>query len=431
MPLHMTRYLFVLSLLYGVASHGTSLDGFLLGWPDGRGVTPSDGFHTGLSQASWVHKGRQSLAQYTRRYSASHRLAVRALQLAVSARHLNQQLKFKDQGSVLALGRAYDAWALDVKGERWHAQVGNRSLQVALNMRAWRLNISKTRAEQTLNLNAQSQLHAPRQDQFIFRHTWRDTLWQLSAASQTFSLSYQQLQHNHQDYEWRAELNLNSWRHQLSYHHIYSNYGQTQLADPYFYYGEYAWQNSGQSWHWQSRVQGNSHWWAISLIDQEVSLQTRGSVSLLDVLGPSANIAGANWFWGVRGSCKNSGVKVARGWQHFGWRHRWQISLNKLTPHINAKVYKSLILLGLPSLQRERELDIDYTVLAVLGWQSQFHWQAYAITGSLSQLLPLHVATSAADGPSAPSAAATDKPTPTERSHHVGYRLALDFNWYF
>ncbi len=404
-----------------------------MGWPDEQAQQTEPGISSHVSESNWYQKDQRKLVQSSREYSVLLTNEYQDTQLSFFGLKVNDQLEFSDGHNYVAVGDNHNEWLFKVGQERWGLTGGNRELKLSLNFNLWQWQLSQKKESQKISIDAQDELDAPSPQQFIFEHNWLDRRWGLQVSHPSFSVRYSQFETASHDYQWSGEFKFKQWRHRLDHHKIDFNYGQADLVDEYYSYGEFEWQNYGENWHWLSHYQQADYWWSLSVIKQDVSFKTRGNASLINVIGPSAHLAGANWSWGVQGNFNSEGLKFAYGWKNQNWQHSWHLGLNKLRPFVNSKIYKNVILIGLPSLDEEEELDIKYTVLTQLGWRSQYKWQQFTIGASFTQLIPIYIEEKKELDEEIKPSDPTQSDTASNNSdnHHTGYTIALYAIWHF
>lgn len=412
------------AILFSLSSHTSPLDNLLLGWkalPEEE--KSSSYFYTNAQYSSWYKKSKRELSDYQYKLEANVNQRLYDSDFKVSAKKVYDTLEYSQEGNHLRAFNDYQDWNASVTTNNLHLSIGNRQQEVGVKNGDYKFIVSKQTHEQKLKLDAQSSLDNPEEGQFIFYHHWKDYRWGVLLSSPSVILKLTTLENTENNYQLVSKLKYHNVSYIAQYDRINLDYGEILLQDPSYFYGAMDWNISTKRYVLARKVKTyNNHWWQLSLLQQDSSFTTVGQVSLIDIIGQSAHLAGANWFWGIQGSFKNIGVEISKGWIEDRWEHVWKVNLNKLEPYVNSKLYKSVILIGLPNLEEEEESDIEYAWLSQVEWSSKYNWESCSFKGSIKQLLPLYL-----KEPSSSSSSGSGSSSYT----HVGYTINLAFQYHF
>lgn len=417
----MRYYLLILFFLYSsICLSSTSLGGLIVGWPEGSYSRFDDGLTFESKYSVWLDKKTKSLKQHTDIYTFQRTFSTDKFTTVITASSQQDEITYDFDHNTLQVNDDNDAWSLSTSSGHWNILVGNRKQSIGF----FGATLSRERINKSFYLNVQNELDDPREDQFIFNHHWRDHLWRLQYDLEAFSIYFNIREQQNNDHGLTINYNFNDFEHLLTFQNTDLNYGLIDLSDDHYSYGEMEWINKGSFWLWRSTFNFNqSDFWSISAVNQKLTFTSVGQASLFNILGQSSNLAGANWFWGLQGSVKSTGVKIDRGWKTDNTEHQWGIGVNKVSPYINSKVYKSLILIGLPNLESEDDLDIDYAYISLVSWESKYNWNSASLKLSISQLVPLYIKEISHSDSSSSSSSHDYK--------HMGYNINIQMAWYF
>lgn len=417
----------------------TPFDLALLSWP-----TPNDKPNTSAISYSnmdglWYKKDGQELSQSERDVSFRYITTSKSINLDVHAANYGRSTEYKSDDRHFNFIDEGSSFKIKISNENYTLGLGNKTQLIAIKLNKLNFSIGRVKHERRFELDIQGELKNPNPGQFLFDHIWLDYSWIIAVKNPAYSISFEQYQNNDADQKITLTHHSHHWQHDLSRHKINLDYGDLALVDTEYRYGALSWVSNGDVWHYSIKNEQDDEWWRISLIDSDMENRSAGAVGLINVIGINAVLAGANWYYGLKADFKNSGIKLGRGWQtpnllslkDVRWKHAWGVSLNKLQPNVNSKIYKGVILIGTPHLENEEQTNIQYLYGAGLNWQTRLLWQDVAMTLSASQFIPITIKENKSDGGS--NSGDESPPTTPNKSanRHVGYTLGLDLAYSF
>ncbi len=435
------RYLIWLPFIFSAMAAATPFDLSLLSWPDPHYKSTVSTIHSSNMNGLWYKKEGQELSQKERDTSFNYITPYNSIVLDVFISKYDRSTVYRSDGNHFNFIDAGSEFNAGVDHKNYRLSLGNKVQSLAIKLNTTTFNIKRIKHARAFELDIQGELKDPKPGQFIFNYAWQDYSWLIAIKNPIYSITFEQYQHNYHDQKLTLTHQFNQWQHGLSHHEINLNYGYLALVDTEYEYGALSWFVSGEVWHYSIKKQQNKRWWEISFIDSNIKNRSSGSVGLINVIGVNAALTGTNWYYGLKADFKNSGIKFGSGWlpgnslhlSEVQWEHSWKISLNRLQPNVNSKVYKSVILIGTPSLENEEQTNIEYLYGAGLNWRSKLIWQNFAMILSASQFVPITIKENeleSDDGSSSGNESLTDNPEKSTNSH-VGYTLGLDLIYSF
>lgn len=423
----MYLYLFVFLILFpSICFSFSPLDKSILGWPSYINDINS-GVAVESQYSVWLDKGDNSLRQEMNSYTFRRTFKTADLSTTFSAYSHQDKYLYEFDENTFQVDENFDAWELSASYENWKVKLGNRYQSIGFSS-LWAIELSRSVTHRHFSLDIQHEIDNPIGDQFIFNHQWRDHRWNLHLNSQNFHLLLNARENENNDHGIILMYANNKLKHSLTFQKTDLNYGFIDLSDNQYSYGKTEWSNEGKLWLWQSNLTLNqSNFWTVSIVNQKLSFTTVGQASLFNILGQSSSLAGANWFWGVQGSFKSIGIKADRGWNTKNVEQTLGLSFNKLSPYVNSKLYKSLILIGLPKLESEDDLDINYAYVSLLSWTYKYNWKKASLKLSASQLIPIHINENSKESNTSGSGSSGSRDSYT----HSGYNINIFMSWYF
>ncbi len=382
----------------------------------------------------WYKKDDSALSQKERDVEFNYNTSIQSntLELYIS-NHLNTTT-YKDGDNWFDFFEHSTEIKIGLLKENYNITIGNRQQALAVNFDKTLFTIKRDKHTQNFELDIHGELENPKPGQFHFGSKWQDHSWLVGIRLPHYTLQMEQYQENHHDKKITLKHNNLYWQHSLSLHKVSLNYGELPLIDSQNNYGQLSWFKNGETWHYSLKKEQAQHWWQLSLVNSYIKNRSAGVAGLLNIYGVNAALAGANWYYGLKADIKNTGIKFGRGWRaphsfnltSTQWQHTWQVSLNKIQPNINSKIYKSVILIGTPNLNEEEQTEIEYLYAANISWESKVKWKSIAMKLSLSQFIPLALKDNKEHVSSAePNNSAASK------KYHVGYTLGLNLAYIF
>ncbi len=430
-------------MVFSSMAAATPFDLTLLSWPVPTDKPNASAISYSNMVGLWYKKDGQELSQSERDASFRYITTFKSINLDVHVSSYDRSIKYKSDGNRFNFIDADSDFKVEIDHENYTVGMGNKTQLIAIKLNKSSFSISRVKHERKFELNIQAELTNPKPGQFVFDYRWQDYSWIVGIKNPYYSVTFEQYQNNDDDQKIVLSHQSHHWQHELSRHKINLNYGDLALADTEYNYGALSWFSKGEVWHYSIKNEQDHRWWRISLIDSDIENRSAGAAGLTNVIGVNAALAGANWYYGLKADFKNSGIKFGNGWQASNllnlkearWEHAWHISLNKLQPSVNSKIYKSVILIGTPNLENEEQTHIKYVYGSGLNWQSKLIWQDFAMTLSVSQFIPITIKENRIESESDDGGNSGNESGPanssTRENRHVGYTLGLDLIYSF
>ena len=437
------KYVIWLSVVFSSMAAATPFDLALLSWPVSTDKLDTSAISYSNMFGLWYKKDGQELSQNERDLSFRYITTFKSIDLNVHLSSYDRSTEYKNNGNHFNFIDADNNFKIEIGDENYTVGLGNKTQLIAIKLNNSNLSISRVSHERKFELDVQSELTTPKPGQFVFDYRWQDYSWIVGIKNPYYSVIFEQYQNNDDDQKISLSHQSHHWQHELSRHKINLNYGDLALVDTEYKYGALSWFSKGEVWHYSLTNERKNRWWKVSIIDSNIENRSAGAAGLTNVIGVNAALAGANWYYGLKADFKNAGIKFGRGWQASNvlslkdarWEHAWNISLNKLQPNVNSKVYKSVILIGTPNLENEEQTSIEYLYGAGLNWQSKLIWQEFAMTLSVSQFIPITIKENSIESESDSGGNSGNETGPanssTRANRHVGYTLGLDLIYSF
>lgn len=337
------------------------------------------------------------------------------------------QTRFQFDKNHLNIDENFEDFSIEYSNSHFNFTLGNNYQSIGYNSLVSGL-IYRDSSTIDLTLDIQNELDDPLDGQLLFRHKYKEDKIGIYLSYDNFELNIHTIEDSDASYGLSLGFDdKNSASHQLTFQKAEISQPAIQLEDPHYDYGQLNWSNEYSFWLLENNFRSDDNkTWSINFIHQDFSFQSTGGVSFADLVGQSANIVGANWFWGIQGSFKASGLSVYRTWKNQQWRHSFGSHLNKVTPLLNTKLYKSLILIGIPSLEEEDTLDIEYAYISQLAWRSSYQWNDFLFSYSIKQLVPIYTKESQGSETSTSTSSKSNSPY-----KHSGFSLSGSISYSF